>query len=82
MSDILYNTEIKIDENELINLLKNNIQESFVDITNSMIKNISKICNANEAALISIWNELNKDDSLTIKLKQPYKKKIIIFEDD
>ena len=47
-----------------------------------MIKNISKICNANEAALISIWNELNKDDKLLIKLKQPYKKKIIIFEDD
>jgi hypothetical protein len=69
-------------EDSLVNLLENNIQKSFIDITNNMIKNISSICNANEAALISIWNELNKNDNLSIKLKQPYNKKKIIFEND
>ena len=69
-------------DSHLINLLENNIQKSFIDITNNMIKNISSICNANEAALISIWNELNKNDNLSIKLKQPYNKKKIIFESD
>jgi hypothetical protein len=69
-------------EDSLVNLLENNIQKSFIDITNNMIKNISSICNANEAALISIWNELNKNDNLSIKLKQPYNKKKIIFESD
>ena len=69
-------------EDSLVYLLENNIQKSFIDITNNMIKNISSICNANEAALISIWNELNKNDNLSIKLKQPYNKKKIIFEND
>jgi hypothetical protein len=69
-------------EDSLVNLLENNIQKSFIDVTNNMIKNISSICNANEAALISIWNELNKNDNLSIKLKQPYNKKKIIFENE
>lgn len=72
----------QIVETSLIDLLENNVESVLINITKNLINQISVLTNANDAALISVWNELiEKDDVLQLKLKQPKKKKIIIFDD-
>lgn len=78
-------------ESELIDLLKNNIEDFFVEMTKTMINTITefksqngnKLYKANESALTDIWNRVNDEYSngLKIKLKQSTKKKIIFYDD-
>ena len=68
---------------DLIKLFENNVETFFTDITENMISEIQIISKANKSALTSIWNTLNENNELLkIKLNQPQKKKIIIFDDD